>query len=258
MHSHEHFDEGPEWYRGGRGQRGRGWGGPPWAGPGDGPGGPEGQHGAPVGPGGVPGPNRMWFAGGPMGPWAGGAGGGGRGGGRYGGGRPWGRARRGDVRSAILALLAERPMHGYEIIAELSERTEGLWRPSPGSIYPTLQLLEDEGLISVQSDDAGGKKRFSLTEEGKVAAAEVAKGQAPWEQVAAGAPAGARALRHAMGRLMPVVGQVAMSGGLREYEEAAKILDEARRRLYAVLAGDQVRGTSSGPPEDQPGSSPAS
>ena len=243
MHSHEHFDEGPEWYPGRRGQRGRGWGGPPWAG-----------HGGPVGPGGVPGPNRMWFAGGPMGPWAGG----GRGGGRYGGGRPWGRARRGDVRSAILALLAERPMHGYEIIAELSERTEGLWRPSPGSIYPTLQLLEDEGLISMQSDDAGGKKRFSLTEEGKVAAAEVAKGQAPWEQVAAGAPAGARALRHAMGRLMPVVGQVAMTGGLREYEEAAKILDEARRRLYAVLAGDQVRATSSGPPEGQPGDSPAS
>ena len=60
--------------------------------------------------------------------------------------------------------------------------------------------------------------------------------------MAAGAPAGARALRHAVGRLMPVVGQVAMSGGLREYEEAAKILDEARRRLYAVLAGDQVRG----------------
>ncbi len=142
---------------------------------------------------------------GALGRWAAGAAGG------TGGGRPWGRARRGDVRSAILALLAERPMHGYEIIAELSERTEGLWRPSPGSIYPTLQLLEDEGLISVQSDDAGGKKRFSLTEEGQQAAAEVAKGQAPWEQVAAGAPAGARALRHAMGRLMPVVGQVAMS-----------------------------------------------
>ena len=57
------------------------------------------------------------------------------------GARPWGRARRGDVRSAILALLNERPMHGYEIIGELSDRTEGLWRPSPGSIYPTLQLL---------------------------------------------------------------------------------------------------------------------
>lgn len=244
MHPHEHFDDGPEWYRSRRGPRGRGWSGPPWAGPGEGPDDPEALHGpgGPVGPGGDPGPNRMWFFGGPMGPWAGGAGWGGRGGGRPGGGRPWGRARRGDVRSAILALLAERPMHGYEIIAELSQRTEGLWRPSPGSIYPTLQLLEDEGLIVAQSDEAGGKRRFSLTEEGQQAAAEVAKGPAPWEQVAAGAPAGARALRHAVGRLMPVVGQVAMSGGLREYEQAAKILDDARRRLYAVLAGDQVRG----------------
>ena len=68
-----------------------------------------------------------------------------------------GPARRGDVRSAILALLAERPMHGYEIIAELSERTEGLWRPSPYSIYPTLQLLEDEGLVTAQADDGGGR-----------------------------------------------------------------------------------------------------
>ncbi len=255
MHSHEHFDEGPEWSRSRRGPRGRGWGGPPWAGPGEGPGGPEGPHG-PLGE--PPVHNRMWFYGAPMGPGAGGAGWGGRGGGPAGGGRPWGRARRGDVRSAILALLAERPMHGYEIIAELSERTEGLWRPSPGSIYPTLQLLEDEGLITVQADDAGGKKRFSLTEEGQRASAEVAKGRAPWDQVAAGAPAGSRALRHAVGRLMPVVGQVAMIGGLREYEEAAKILDEARRRLYAVLAGDQVRATSSGPPEGQPGDSPAS
>jgi DNA-binding PadR family transcriptional regulator len=148
-------------------------------------------------------------------------------------------------------------MHGYEIIAELSQRTEGLWRPSPGSIYPTLQLLEDEGLITVQPDDAGGKKRFSLTEEGQRAAAEVGKGQAPWEQVAAGAPAGARALRHAVGRLMPVVGQVAMSGGLREYEEAAKIIDEARRRLYAVLAGDQVRpGPGTGEGTDEPSGPP--
>jgi DNA-binding PadR family transcriptional regulator len=150
-------------------------------------------------------------------------------------------------------------MHGYEIIAELSQRTEGLWRPSPGSIYPTLQLLEDEGLITVQSDDAGGKKRFSLTEEGQRAAAEVAKSPAPWEQVAAGAPAGARALRHAVGRLMPVVGQVAMSGGLQEYEEAVKILDEARRRLYAVLAGDQARGGPGPVTEtEEPGGTPPS
>jgi len=144
------------------------------------------------------------------------------------------------VRSAILALLNERPMHGYEIIGELSDRTEGLWRPSPGSIYPTLQLLEDEGLVVAQMDDNAGKRRYNLTEEGQRAAAEVAKGPAPWEEVAAGAPVGARALRQAVAKLMPVVGQVGMSGGAREYEEAAKVLDDARRRLYAILAGEQA------------------
>ena len=75
-----------------------------------------------------------------------------------------GRARRGDVRAAILALLQERPMHGYEIITELASRTADVWRPSPGSVYPTLQLLEDEGLVN--SVESAGKRRFSLTAEG--------------------------------------------------------------------------------------------
>jgi DNA-binding PadR family transcriptional regulator len=143
------------------------------------------------------------------------------------------------VRSAILVLLAEHPMHGYEMISELSDRTEGLWRPSPGSIYPTLQLLEDEGLVTARLDDNAGKKRYSLTEEGQKAATELAKGPAPWEQMAAGAPAGARDLRHAVRKLMPVVGQVAMIGGPQEHEQAVKVLEEARRRLYAILAGEQ-------------------
>jgi DNA-binding PadR family transcriptional regulator len=134
-------------------------------------------------------------------------------------------------------------MHGYEIIGELSDRTEGLWRPSPGSIYPTLQLLEDEGLVVAQVDDSAGKRRYNLTEAGQGAAAEVAKGPAPWEEVAAGAPVGARTLRHAVAKLMPVVGQVGMSGGPREYEEATKVLDDARRRLYAILAGEQAGHT---------------
>jgi DNA-binding PadR family transcriptional regulator len=235
MHRHERFEEGPEWGRGRRGPRGGGWSGPPWAGPGEGPGSPDDMAG---------GPNRMWFYGGPFGPGAPGAQGAGmgRGWGRP-GARPWGRARRGDVRSAILALLNERPMHGYEIIGELSDRTEGLWRPSPGSIYPTLQLLEDEGLVVAQVDDSAGKRRYNLTEAGQGAAAEVAKGPAPWEEVAAGAPVGARTLRHAVAKLMPVVGQVGMSGGPREYEEAAKVLDDARRRLYAILAGEQAGHT---------------
>jgi DNA-binding PadR family transcriptional regulator len=129
-------------------------------------------------------------------------------------------------------------MHGYEIIGELSERTEGIWRPSPGSIYPTLQLLEDEGLVTAQADEGGGKRRYALTEEGQRAAADVAKGPAPWEEVAAGAPEGARALRQAAVKLLPVVRQVMMTGGPREYEEVTKVLDETRRRIYSILANE--------------------
>src|SRR4051812_9103580 len=92
------------------------------------------------------------FGGGPFGP-----GGRGRGG-------PRGRARRGDVRASILALLKDRPMHGYEMIQEIADRSGGAWKPSPGSVYPTLQLLEDEGLISSVSE--GGKKLFTLTATG--------------------------------------------------------------------------------------------
>jgi DNA-binding PadR family transcriptional regulator len=268
MHSHERFEgrfeEGPEWGRGRRG-RGRGWVGGQWAGPGGGQwafpgGGPWGGPGdfpGPV-PGGPGGPNKMWFfGGGPFGHGEGGpfgpGGGGGRGRGR--GGRAWGRARRGDIRSAILALLAERPMHGYEIIGELTERTDGLWRPSPGSIYPTLQLLEDEGLVTAQVDETGGKRRYALTDEGQRAAAEVAKGPAPWEAVAAGAPEGARALRQAAVKLMPVVRQVMMSGGPREYEEVTKVLDETRRRIYAILANEP--STTSAPASGTSGTSAA-
>jgi DNA-binding PadR family transcriptional regulator len=136
-------------------------------------------------------------------------------------------------------------MHGYEIIGELTERTDGLWTPSPGSIYPTLQLLEDEGLVTAQADEAGGgKRRYALTEEGQRAAADVAKGPAPWEAVAAGAPEGARALRQAAVKLMPAVRQVMMGAGPREYEEVTKVLDETRRRIYAILANEPATGSS--------------
>src|SRR5436190_18869251 len=98
-------------------------------------------------------------------------------------GRGGPRARRGDVRAAVLALLAEKPMHGYEMIQELDDRSGGLWRPSAGSIYPTLQLLEDEGLIRGEEQD--GKKRFTLTDEGQKQAEE-RTGDLPWEEVTAG------------------------------------------------------------------------
>src|SRR5262245_46404358 len=90
------------------------------------------------------------------------------------------RVRRGDVRSAILALLDDRPMHGYEMITELEERTGGRWRPSAGPIYPTLQLLEDEGLVSAEEVD--GKRVFSLTEVGKQEVPDRTEGERPWER----------------------------------------------------------------------------
>src|SRR6476620_4438272 len=99
---------------------------------------------------------------------------------RFGGGH---RARRGDTRAALLALLAERPMHGYEMIKELEERTQGAWVPSAGSIYPTLQLLEDEGLI--KGTESEGKRRFALTDSGSSAQAEKAGEEAPWDAVRA-------------------------------------------------------------------------
>src|SRR3954454_4068329 len=82
------------------------------------------------------------------------------------------RVGRGDVRAAVLALLAEQPMHGYQIIHEIEERSGGSWKPSPGSVYPTLQLLADEGLI--RAEESNGRKTFSLTEEGRAEAESTA------------------------------------------------------------------------------------
>ena len=104
------------------------------------------------------------------------------------GGRGFGRGRkvgRGDVRAAILALLAEEPMHGYQIITELTERSGGEWRPSPGSVYPTLQALEDQGLVI--ADKAEGRRVFRLTTEGTVEADAAGDGPAPWEVASRGA-----------------------------------------------------------------------
>lgn len=236
MHPGEH----QEWGHGphaGRASR-AGWPGGPWEGPGRRDDMPNAAFGPEMGPlwGGRFGPMRFGASG--PGGWA-----------RTGRWGPKGgpRARRGDVRSAILALLSERPMHGYEIITELSRRTEGFWQPSPGSIYPTLQLLEDEGLVKAEPDADGGRRRFSLTEEGRRAAADTKAGPLPWEQFTAGAPAGMRALRHVARSLFAVLGQVAMAGGPEEHERAVRILEDARRQLYAVMAAQEPTEGPSGP-----------
>jgi DNA-binding PadR family transcriptional regulator len=145
------------------------------------------------------------------------------------------RARRGDVRTAVLLLLAEQPMHGYQIIQELSARSGGAWSPSAGSVYPTLQLLADEGLVS--AEETGGKKVFSLTEAGVAAAAETAEQPAPWDE-AAQSGSGVQGYREAVGRLMAAVFQIGKSGSADQVAAAIEILTDARKKLYAILSED--------------------
>lgn len=172
------------------------------------------------------GPFGPGFGGGP--PWGGGFGGRGRGGGR-------GRARRGDVRASILALLKDRPMHGYEMIQEIVERTGGAWKPSPGSVYPTLQMLEDEGLIVSESE--GGKKLFTLTEAGR---AEAEAGpEAPWEEAGRGVDWDAvNEIRQAGFGLMEAFGQVWKTGSAEQRQKAVEVVNEARRKMYLILADE--------------------
>ncbi|MDT0574303.1 PadR family transcriptional regulator [Streptomyces sp. DSM 3412] len=166
---------------------------------------------------------------GPFGPFGGGPWGGrGRGG-------PRGRARRGDVRASILALLKDRPMHGYEMIQEIAERSGGAWKPSPGSVYPTLQLLEDEGLIA--SANEGGKKLFSLTEAGRSAAEEGP--EAPWEEASRGVDWEALSeIRQAGFGLMEAFGQVWKTGDKDQRDKALAVINEARKKLYLILADE--------------------
>ncbi|ATE56821.1 PadR family transcriptional regulator [Actinosynnema pretiosum] len=151
----------------------------------------------------------------------------------FGGHRRGGRQRRGNVRAAVIALLAERPMHGYEMIQEIGQRTDGLWRPSPGSVYPTLQLLADEGLV-VAAEEQGGKKLFQLTESGRTEA-ESAEGVPPWEQVTDGVDQGEARLREAAKQIGAAMMQMVHAGTEDQQRRAAELLDETRRKLYAIL-----------------------
>jgi DNA-binding PadR family transcriptional regulator len=142
------------------------------------------------------------------------------------------RVRRGDVRSAILALLDDRSMHGYEMIQELEERTGGRWRPSAGSIYPTLQLLEDEGLVS--PEEVEGRKVYSLTDSGKEAVPDRTEGQRPWEEGDEDSPR--FEARKELFKLIGAAKQLARADNDEQLTKAAEILKDARRKLYGILA----------------------
>lgn len=145
------------------------------------------------------------------------------------------RARRGDVRSAILRLLAESPMHGYQIIQELSVRSSGAWTPSAGSVYPALQLLADEGLVI--SEETSGKKVFSLTEAGTAEVAKTADQPAPWEEAAQN-DAGIGDYRESAAKLLHAAVQIGKSGTAEQRAASVEILNDARKKLYAILAED--------------------
>jgi DNA-binding PadR family transcriptional regulator len=160
------------------------------------------------------------------------------------------KAGRGDVRAAILTLLAEEPMHGYQIIRELNERSGGVWSPSPGSIYPTLQLLEDEGLI--RGEESDGKKVFTLTQAGRDTLATRAAGRrAPWDEVGTDVDPALVDLRDAVGQVAAAVRQVAHAGTAGQVAGARKLLIETRRRLYGILA-EEPSAADDTPSDDTP------
>ncbi len=156
----------------------------------------------------------------------------------FGGPGPRGRgrkARRGDIRTAALLLLAEEPRNGYQIMQEVEERSDGVWRPSPGSVYPALQQLEDEGLIRSQDDD--GRKRYAITEEGRARVAERPEdATAPWAQMSGEVSDETHRLVGQMRQVAHAFTQVLATGSQEQALKARDVLDRARRDLYRILA----------------------
>jgi DNA-binding PadR family transcriptional regulator len=158
----------------------------------------------------------------------------GGGGGRFGRGR---KARRGDIRTAALLLLAEEPRNGYQIMQEVEERSDGVWRPSPGSVYPALQQLEDEGLIRSSEGGGGTGKVFELTDAGNAHVAQRdADAPAPWEQMSGNVSDQAHELGRTMREVASAFTQVIRNGSETQITQAGKVLAATRRDLYRILA----------------------
>ena len=151
--------------------------------------------------------------------------------------RPNPRVRAGDVRAAILALLAEGPRNGYQIIQEIAQRSRGVWRPSPGSVYPALQQLEDEGLI--RAEESEGRRLFHLTEAGGGYVEEHRDELiAPWEAVTETLHERVPELMAEAGQLGAALMQVGHAGTDAQVAEARQIVARARRALYRLLADE--------------------
>ncbi|HEY2630867.1 MAG TPA: PadR family transcriptional regulator [Solirubrobacteraceae bacterium] len=155
-------------------------------------------------------------------------------GGRFGRGR---KARRGDIRTAALLLLAEEPRNGYQIMQEVEERSDGVWRPSPGSVYPALQQLEDEGLIRSSEGGGGTGKVFELTDAGRDHVGQRdPEAPAPWEQMSGNVSDLAHDLANTMREVAAAFTQVVRNGSETQIGEARKVLASTRRDLYRILA----------------------
>jgi DNA-binding PadR family transcriptional regulator len=164
-----------------------------------------------------------WGDGGGRGRWGGERGG-------WGGGR---RMRRGDIRRAILSVLSDGPAHGYAVMRRLEEQSGGLWRPSPGSVYPHLQMLEDEGMVG--SSEIDGTRTFHLTDAGVAEAAS--GGPLPW-QASGESDNQIRTLRLAVSQLMSAAKQLSGAGENAQVERGIAVIQKARKELYQILAED--------------------
>jgi len=176
------------------------------------------RHGPPFGRGGPFGP---FFGGGP--------------------GFPRGpRARRGDVRAAALLLLAEEPRNGYQIMQEIEQRSGGVWRPSPGSVYPALAQLEDEGLVRLEERDS--RRTYVLTDAGRAYVDERRDDLvAPWEEMSESVGDDVASLFKEMRQVGMAAGQIGHMGSAHQITEARSVLANARRALYSLLAEDEPR-----------------
>ena len=150
-------------------------------------------------------------------------------------GGPGGPMRRGEIRPLILSALTRKPMHGYEVIQELEAQSGGRWRPSAGSVYPTLQQLSDEGLVT--SEEVDGRRTYTLTEEGRKAAAEAGT-RSPWADAQADADRQPD-VRELGAQLLAAAIQVHKVGSSQARTEATRILTDARRQLYRLLSEDE-------------------
>jgi DNA-binding PadR family transcriptional regulator len=150
-----------------------------------------------------------------------------------------GKARRGDIRTAALLLLAEEPRNGYAIMQEIEERSNGIWAPSPGSVYPALSQLEDEGLIRAEEQE--GRKVFALTDAGREhVAARPADARAPWDTLVDGVSGGVKDVFGVMRQVAVACAQLAHTASESQLAEAKKVLTDTRRAIYKILGeGDE-------------------